>query len=157
MEFALNRLLYDQMVETNMQSSMLHQDRNSMAHSVESRLPYVDHRVVELAFRLPIEWKIHRGERKRVLLEVGRKLLPPEITERKDKKAMVSTGEWIDLRAHRDAIEDAATSLRDCPLIDAKRMQRFVGDYFARRHKDTLAVWRLYTASRWLDRFRPSL
>ena len=159
LHFALNRVLYEQVVETNLQSTMLHQDRNSMAHSIESRLPYLDHRVVELAFRLPVEWKIHRGERKRVLLEVARRLLPPEITERQDKKAIISSPDWIDLRAHRDAVLEASRSqaLRECALIDSKRMARFVDDYFGGRHHDTPAVWRLYTASRWLERFRPAL
>jgi asparagine synthase (glutamine-hydrolysing) len=157
MDSALNRLLYEQVVETNLQSTMLHQDRNSMAHSIESRLPYLDHRVVELAFRLPVEWKIHRGERKRVLLEVARKLLPPEITERRDKKAIISSPDWIDLRAHREELEEMARgrALRECALIDGPRMQRFVADYLARRHHDTPAVWRLYTASRWLEQFHP--
>jgi hypothetical protein len=90
-----------------------------------------------------------------VLLEVARKLLPPEVTERKDKKAIISSSDWIDLRAHRAEIEESTRNLQS-PLIDAAGMQKFVSDYFERRHNDAPAVWRLHTASRWMQRFTPS-
>jgi asparagine synthase (glutamine-hydrolysing) len=156
---ALNRLLLEQTLETNLQSTMLHQDRNSMAHGIESRVPYLDHRVVELAFSLPLAWKIHRGERKRALLEVGRGLLPREVTERKDKRAIISSMNWIDLREHGDELEamSRGRALGECGMVDSSEVRRFIAAYLARRHEDTAAVWRLYTASRWLEAFQPAM
>jgi asparagine synthase (glutamine-hydrolysing) len=55
---------------------LLYFDRNSMAHSLEVRVPYVDHRLVEWAATVPPSMKVRRGVTKRVLKEVGLKYLP---------------------------------------------------------------------------------
>ncbi|MGH7912198.1 MAG: asparagine synthetase B family protein, partial [Candidatus Dormibacteraceae bacterium] len=57
-------------------------DRMAMAHSVESRLPYLDHRVVELLGRLPVSAKLRGLEEKAMLRCIARPLLPPAITAR---------------------------------------------------------------------------
>ena len=56
-----------------------------MAHSIESRLPFLDYRLAELAFSLPSEMKILGGTTKRVLRSAMKGLLPEEVRNRKDK------------------------------------------------------------------------
>jgi asparagine synthase (glutamine-hydrolysing) len=56
-----------------------------MAHSIEARVPFLDHRVVEFAFRLRPEMKIRGVETKRILREAMRGTLPEDIRTRKDK------------------------------------------------------------------------
>ncbi len=60
-------------------------DRNSMAHSVEVRLPFLDHTLVEFAFSLPAHYKIHNGWTKALIRYGLADILPPEITWRKNK------------------------------------------------------------------------
>ena len=60
-------------------------DRNAMALSIETRVPYVDHRVVEEAIKMPVGFKIKDGYTKYALRLVSDKLLPPEITWRRNK------------------------------------------------------------------------
>lgn len=60
-------------------------DRNSMAHSREVRLPFLDHRLVELCFALPDEWKIGGGWTKRVLREAMAGRVPDAVRRRRDK------------------------------------------------------------------------
>ena len=55
---------------------LLYFDRTSMAHSLEVRVPFLDHRLVEWAATLPPSAKVHRGVTKRVLREAGGRLLP---------------------------------------------------------------------------------
>jgi asparagine synthase (glutamine-hydrolysing) len=62
-----------------------YEDRNSMAHSIEARLPFLDYRLVELLFSLPAERLIERGTTKAVLRHALRDLLPVEVAERRDK------------------------------------------------------------------------
>ena len=61
------------------------EDRNSMAHSIEARVPFLDHRMVEFAFRLPGEDKIHGAVTKHVLREGLAGVLPEAIRTRSDK------------------------------------------------------------------------
>jgi asparagine synthase (glutamine-hydrolysing) len=151
MKSALNRLLFEQTVSTNLVSTLLHQDRNSMAHSIESRVPYLDHRIVELAFALPESWKIAAGERKRVLLHTARRFVTPVVTERTEKRAIVSSARWIDLRAQPGLLDALAAA--PIPYVDPHRLRAYVQDFAARKHDEVATMWRLYTASIWVNEF----
>jgi asparagine synthase (glutamine-hydrolysing) len=62
---------------------MLHYfDRTSMAHSLEVRVPYLDHRVVELCGRMPTKLKLSNGSTKRILRSVARGLVPDSVIDR---------------------------------------------------------------------------
>jgi asparagine synthase (glutamine-hydrolysing) len=62
---------------------LLYFDRMSMAHSLEVRVPYLDHKVVEFCATIPSEFKVNGSVTKRVLKEAARGLLPSEIINRK--------------------------------------------------------------------------
>src|SRR4029079_8480170 len=67
--------------------ALLHvEDRVSMAHGLESRVPFLDHKVVELAATLPADVKFKGGHLKHALKEAMRGSLPEVIIERRDKK-----------------------------------------------------------------------
>jgi asparagine synthase (glutamine-hydrolysing) len=72
-------------------------DRGCAHVGLESRSPFLDHRIVELAFRLPSRFKIRPGGvTKWILREVAREFVPVEIVERRDKMGMVSpVGLWL--------------------------------------------------------------
>lgn len=61
------------------------EDRNSMAHSVESRMPFLDYRLVSLAFQLPANWKMNGPWNKYVLREAMRGRIPESVRSRLDK------------------------------------------------------------------------
>jgi asparagine synthase (glutamine-hydrolysing) len=79
--------------------SLLHyEDRNSMAFSVESRTPFLDYRIVELAFKVPSQFHIYNGQRKNLLRKAMRGIIPEAIRKRKDKLGFVAPGvEWPNL------------------------------------------------------------
>ncbi len=70
-------------------------DRMSMAHSLEVRPPFLDHRVVEFAAQLPAELKISGRSTKRVLRELMRKKLPPAILQRPKEGLDIPAHEWL--------------------------------------------------------------
>lgn len=80
----LNHALYNS-VNVGMTQLLRYGDRNSMAHSREVRLPFLFHEMVEFLFTLPAEFKIHNGWTKYIQRLTFEKLLPDEITWRKDK------------------------------------------------------------------------
>jgi asparagine synthase (glutamine-hydrolysing) len=80
----------DQALKRDIQSYSLpallrYEDRNSMAHSIEARVPFLDHRLVDFAFTLPDEWKINEVTTKYILRQGMKGTLPESIRNRKDK------------------------------------------------------------------------
>src|SRR5262249_53992146 len=70
-------------------------DIASMTYGLEARCPLLDHEVVDLAARLPIEWKLQRGRGKRILIETFADLLPPAIQTRSKMGFGVPLDHWF--------------------------------------------------------------
>lgn len=80
------RLLEDMLVKV---------DRMSMAHSLEVRSPFLDHRLVELAARMPPDLKLRGWEKKAILRDTVRPLLPPETLRKRKQGFSVPLREWL--------------------------------------------------------------
>ncbi len=88
------------------------EDRVSMAHGLESRVPFLDHALVEFAATMPADVKFKDGTLKHALKHAMRDVLPREILERKDKMGFpVPLTEWIKGEA-RDFVRDVLSSQR---------------------------------------------
>lgn len=83
--FDLFKLQETELFKTNLQALLRYEDKNSMRHGVETRLPFIDYRAVESALNLPIESKIHNGWTKFVLRQICEKHLSKDIAWRKNK------------------------------------------------------------------------
>lgn len=81
----LNQSLYNSTMVNGLQELLRYADRNSMAHSREVRLPFLNHELVEFLFTLPSEFKIKEGWTKWIMREATQTILPKEIGWRKDK------------------------------------------------------------------------
>ena len=90
------------------------EDRVSMAHGLESRVPFLDHPLVELAATIPSNIKFKDGSMKHVLRRAMRHALPPAIADRRDKMGFpVPLHEWMAERgAVRDFVGDVFSSRR---------------------------------------------
>jgi asparagine synthase (glutamine-hydrolysing) len=89
-----------------------YEDRNSMAHSIEARVPFLDHRLVELCFRLPLEYKLNGASTKDVLRRAMRGVLPEEVLERRDKigfRAEPAVA-WSLASRHRESLLESRTA-----------------------------------------------
>ena len=112
---AVNRQLYFDVRWGNVKIILGYGDRSAMANAIEARVPYFDRAFVELLFSLPDTFKVGLGERKRVLRDVARRHVPPEITERSDRLGFGTPDEAM-IRgplaaAARAAIADAIDTL----------------------------------------------
>ena len=152
----LNRYLYRHVRHQNAPTVLARLDRCAAAAGVRPLVPFLDRRLVEWSLPAPDRYKVFRGQPKRLLHAVARGHLPREVADRTDKKAIVSGSSWMPLRtAYADGIRSALGQrhLRESGWIDVREAGRFLESYVSGAHDDHLAVWRLYTASRWLDLF----
>jgi asparagine synthase (glutamine-hydrolysing) len=83
-------------------------DRAGMSVSLESRIPFLDHRIVEFAWTLPLHYKVRNGTGKRILKDVLYKHVPRELIDRPKKGFSVPLEHWL-----RKELKDWAISLLD--------------------------------------------
>jgi asparagine synthase (glutamine-hydrolysing) len=112
--------------------ALLHvEDRVSMAHGLESRVPFLDHRIVELAATIPADIKFENGNMKHVLRSAMRSKLPPRISNRQDKMGFpVPLHDWTTSPGPvRDFVHDTFSSqhARTRELIDNSRVMKQMG------------------------------
>jgi asparagine synthase (glutamine-hydrolysing) len=92
---ALKTRLYADLMLGHLQELLRYTDRNSMAHSREVRLPFLDHRLVEFCLRLPDRFLYRDGESKWILRKSLRGLVPNAILDRRDKIGFTTPwSEW---------------------------------------------------------------
>ncbi|MBK9184730.1 MAG: hypothetical protein IPM83_16980 [Ignavibacteria bacterium] len=93
----LNAFLYN-LLRVTLLPTLLHtEDLNAMAFNIESRVPFLDHRLVQLCFSMPNEHKVHLGETKRVLRAGMRGIVPDAVLDRRDKTGFITPGHiaWL--------------------------------------------------------------
>lgn len=145
----LNQFLYQLTSRTSLPSLLHNEDRNSMTFSIESRVPFLDHRLVEFSFQLPDTYKLHLGWSKKVLRESMRGIMPSEIIDRKDKKGFVTPGESKWLRGSlKPLLEDTKRS--ELPYLSSKRVRSVIEDYEKGSNKNARLVWRLAMLHKWV-------
>ncbi|WP_132052166.1 asparagine synthase (glutamine-hydrolyzing) [Pseudocnuella soli] len=81
----LNGVLHYNTFTNGLEELLRYADRNSMAHAVEVRLPFVQHELIEFLFSLPAHFKIRNGWTKWLLRESMKEVLPNEVVWRRDK------------------------------------------------------------------------
>jgi len=100
----INRMTYVDL-KTLLPALLQVEDRMSMAHSLESRVPLLDHRIVELAAKMPPTIKWPGGKLKYILQETMKTLLPKSVAERKDKQGFpVPLNSWSGNKKFKDFI-----------------------------------------------------
>jgi asparagine synthase (glutamine-hydrolysing) len=121
---ALSEYLFRLTTGSSLQSLLRYEDRNSMAFSVEARVPFLDYRLVELAFAMPGHTKVRDGLTKVVLREAMRGILPERIRSRHDKIGFATPeGQWF-RTAGREYMSDvfASRSFAERGYFDAPRV-----------------------------------
>ncbi|HSE33415.1 MAG TPA: asparagine synthase (glutamine-hydrolyzing) [Pyrinomonadaceae bacterium] len=109
---SLRKLLWWNTTRQGLVELLRYADRNSMAHSREVRLPFLDHHLVEFVFKLPDRFLIRNGWTKWILREAFRDFVPAEITWRADKLGyMPPQARWLGERRWEEVMGEQLSKL----------------------------------------------
>jgi asparagine synthase (glutamine-hydrolysing) len=101
-------------IENNLDELLRYADRNSMAHSIEVRLPFLFHELVEFVFTLPIDYIYREGKTKFILRETAKNYLPDKIYSRTDKIGFAPPQEnWLESQSVKLELKNADNLLLD--------------------------------------------
>lgn len=145
--------LYQSIRKTHLPHMLRWEDRNSMANSIESRVPFLDHRLVEASFYIPPDLKIKNGYQKYILRKSMSGIVPDRILKRKDKIGFgTPTDEWTGRSLHKD-IKDLLHSndFLHRPWINGRAVLNKI-----ETHPDSFGVnelWRIASTELWHRRF----
>ncbi|MFN7944712.1 MAG: asparagine synthase (glutamine-hydrolyzing) [Blastocatellia bacterium] len=148
----LDRLLAIDL-KTYLHELLMKQDQMSMAASIESRVPFLDHRLVEFAARLPVNLKLRGLTTKYILRRAMRDVLPPEILSRRKMGFPVPVGAWLRGR-FRHLLDEYVLSERAMQrgVFNPADVRGLVARHLAGENQ-TERLWMLMNFEIWQRRF----
>lgn len=102
----LDRLLKLQYDEWLQDWALIRQDKNTMAHSLEYRLPFLDHRLIELAFTMPAQMKLNGRTDKYIERRLADKVFPPHIARRPKIPFYLPVEYFVGKRHFKELVQD---------------------------------------------------
>lgn len=151
----LQNQLYQDLMITSIPALLRYADRNSMAFSIESRLPFLDYRLVEFIFSLPADMKLHDSVTKVILRKAMHGTIPEEIENRQDKMGFV-TPEAVWFREGLKAIFENiiySESLAARNIFDISVVQKEWEEYKSGVCNDSFLIWRILSVEMWMRMF----
>ena len=129
-------------------------DRASMSVSLEARVPFLDHPLVEFAVSLPSRLKQRDGVGKWILREAIRDLVPPEVLSRPKQGFAVPLARWFrhELRHRLNSLVRPGSRLEE--FTDATSVRRLVNEHVLQRRDHSHMLWRLLVLDLWLEALR---
>ncbi|MDA8387054.1 MAG: asparagine synthase (glutamine-hydrolyzing) [Nitrospiraceae bacterium] len=126
-------------------------DRAAMGTSLETRLPFLDHRVVEFAWKVPVSMKIRNGGSKWLLRQVLYKYVPPKLIERPKAGFKVPIGGWLrgPLRAWAEDLLDAGR-LKSEGYLNPLPVRRKWSEHLAGNYNRQYCLWNILMFQAWL-------
>jgi asparagine synthase (glutamine-hydrolysing) len=145
-------LLTDQ--KTYLIELLMKQDQMSMAASIESRVPFLDHEFVEFSTRVPDHMKLRNGEGKYIVKKAIEGLVPNEIIYRKKMGFPTPLRQWLrDSRAQRIFEIMRAKDGLLASIVDPAALDALLHSQTSGREDATDRIWRLLTLQLWGDMF----
>ncbi len=148
----LQQRLLEEETQLNLQQLLHYEDRNSMAFSIEARVPFIDYRVVECGMKIPATFKIHNGWTKYALRSAAEGIIPKEIQWRRDKMGFVTPqDQWLQALLPKIRSLLVEEPLRAAEFIDRERIEKRFHDTSVDISGNML--WRLVCLEMWMRVF----
>ena len=149
---SLDEVLKREILATSLPALLHWEDRTSMAFSIESRVPFLDHRVVEFLATLPLHQKIRNGVTKYILRKAIQGLVPEAIRCRMDKMGFVTPeAVWMKEGLRPFVLEILTSpSFRARKYWDAEKVLASYTSYIEGRSAYSPEIWRIVCTELWL-------
>lgn len=150
----LSRMLYADSTMWLPDYLLLRGDKLTMAHSLEARVPLLDHKLTEFAARLPSRLKLAGKKRKVLLRNVASKLLPKQIIDRPKQGFPIPIERWLQKEAKPlmlDLLNQASIQRRG--LFQADFVARLMNQHISGYADHSIALWGLMSLEMWFRKF----
>lgn len=138
--FNLFNLQRQEIYSTQLPALLRYEDKNSMRHSIEARLPFLDYRMLQLSLSIPFWHKIKNGWTKFILRQSVDSLLPKSIVWRKNKKGFEApTNEWMKY-IEKDLRKE---------ILASNLLKEILNENLNIEKLDNIQKWRLYNVAKW--------
>jgi asparagine synthase (glutamine-hydrolysing) len=148
----LKESLVKQVTQDPLPSLLRYEDRNSMAFSIESRVPFMDHRLIEFSLGLPENLVYRKGEKKYILRKAFQGKIPDKIVQRRDKMGFVSAEErWLKEEGKswfKKMIEESSKNNKD--WINEKEATSYLERIQSENVPFNFDPWRMICFDLWL-------
>jgi asparagine synthase (glutamine-hydrolysing) len=150
----LNSILYSDLKDSLPGDMLTKVDWMSMKNSLEVRVPFLDHSVVELAFKMPGSLKLKNGKTKYILKETFKDLLPPSIYRRPKAGFEVPISRWLknELKFLLDQYLDE-NRIQQQGIFDHKIIKQLVGQHLSGKTDTSWMLWNLIVFQSWYDNY----
>jgi len=125
-------------------------DMMSMAHALEVRSPFFDHRLVEICQRIPDRFKVRGLQTKYLLRRMMAAHLPRRITRIPKRGFTIPLAHWLTTTLRPMALEELSEDrVRQMGYFRYSAVARLLGDHMARRRDNSRQIWALISLARW--------
>lgn len=152
------RLYIAEFMRNSMQRLMRYEDRISMAHSIESRVPFLDCNLAQAVYAMPFDYKLRNGVTKSILRDGLRGILPDKIRKRYSKLGFVTPeDQWINnnFEKYRAELKDAVETLSE--MVDPDTIMKWFDANEGRVRRSDFTPWRIICAGHWVKLFHVKL
>lgn len=140
--------------ETFLVSILHRQDKMSMAASIESRVPFMDYRIVEFANRMPADCKLRGGVGKAVVKALARTLLPADVVDRRKSGFGVPLATWFRAADGLGGRLHAMTEGPGAEAFDRTVLRRMVAEHRSGTHDHAELLWTVLNLCTWRETFQ---
>ncbi len=129
-------------------------DRAGMSVSLEGREPFLDHRIIEWAAQLPMEYKYNKGEKKYILKQIVHKYLPKEMMDRPKMGFGIPIADWLqnDLKPFVDRYFEAGFIVKQ-NIFNPNEIQRIKNSFYEGKIERAEKIWYLLMFQMWYDKW----
>jgi asparagine synthase (glutamine-hydrolysing) len=150
----LNERLASDVLQFSTPDLLRYEDKNSMAFSIEARVPFLDHELVEFIFSLPIDQKIKGGWNRAVYRNAMKGRMPEKNRLRRSKIGFTNPDiAWMKEKAPEIRAIFSSPELAARDLYDVPRLVAAWDEYLADRPGDGLIFWRVLVTELWMRRY----
>ncbi|WP_304001159.1 asparagine synthase (glutamine-hydrolyzing) [Methyloversatilis discipulorum] len=149
---ALTRMIYNEFKLRLPELLLMRVDKITMSESLEARVPFLDHELVEFTMDIPEAWKTRNGEAKYLLKKAVEGLIPDNIIYRKKMGFGAPMADWLRGDFGRQAEQAVLSSaLLRRGHLDVGHVKQLFNDHRSGRRDTSLYLWTLFNLTSWYD------